>query len=90
MHRLGSLFNSVAWVILAELMYGGKKEAGKKEGGWPCCPGTGDELRAHLIPASLLHLISKQPLIVDDCQHVIYQLSLLLIMKWQYYMDYMK
>ena len=80
----------MAWVILAELMHGGKKEAGKKEGGWPWCPGTGDGLCAHLIPASLLHSISKQPLVVDDCQHVIYQLSLLLIMKWQYYMDYMK
>ena len=57
-------------MILAELMHGGKKEAGKKEGGWPWCPGTGDGLYAHLIPASLLHSISKQPLVVDDCQHV--------------------
>ena len=80
----------MAWVILAELMHGGEKEAGKKEGGWSCCPGTGDGLHAYLIPASLLRLISKQLLIVDDCQHVIHQLSLLLVMKWQYYMDYMK
>ena len=60
----------MAWAILAELMYGGKKEAGKKEGGWPCYPGTGDGLRVHLIPVSLLRLISKQLFIVDDCQHL--------------------
>ena len=82
MHGFGSIFSSVVWVIWAELIHGGREEAGKKEGGWPWYKGTGDGLRAHLIPASLLSavgssgycnapaLISKQRFFIDNCQHV--------------------
>ena len=82
MQGLGSLFNSVALVILAELIHGGEMEPGKREGGQPWCAGTGEGPPAHLITDSLLSAvgssghsdaqisISEQPFFIDNCQHV--------------------